>query len=30
VLVLGDSYVWGVGASQQDLFTLAPFIYSLF
>lgn len=26
VLVLGDSYVWGVGASQEDLFT-APEVY---
>src|SRR6202011_3554366 len=26
VLVLGDSYVWGVGASQEELFT-APEVY---
>jgi hypothetical protein len=26
VLVLGDSYVWGVGASQEDLFT-APEVF---
>ena len=26
VLVLGDSYVWGVGASQEDLFT-APAVH---
>src|ERR1700738_3794234 len=26
ILVLGDSYVWGVGASQEELFT-APEVY---
>src|SRR2546421_9767438 len=26
ILVLGDSYVWGVGASQEELFT-APELY---
>src|SRR5579864_8627376 len=26
VLVLGDSYVWGVGVSQEELFT-APEVY---